>query len=511
MRRYLLPALILCLILAKAHAEEPKQQKTVREYWDAAYLDRVKVGSFHTLVREIEGDSGKFLRATVEMDLGIRRGKTTVQMRILSGTDETSEGKVTRVSMIQPIGQGKNREILGKVVEKQLHIKVNDPPLEKKVPWNDEVIGLARQESLFQDRKVKPGDSFRYFSFEPTITSVVGVTATVKDEEEVEVLKVGKDGKVHFQKEKLLRAETAPDKVKIGATVLTLPAMTVWMDKERNIVRSQTELDGIGVLTLHRTTKEVANMENGIPPDILRLIPLNRSIAQPHDTRSAIYRVTLREDDDPKSAFADDSHQSIKNVKGNTFEVHVHPVRAPRTVDKPGKVGEEFLQSGAFLDCNDERIKKNTQEAISNEKDPWKKAIRIEDWVHQHMTGKNDVGTFIASQIAANPEGDCRQYAMLTAAMCRAAEIPSRTAVGLVYTVDAQQRPGMGFHMWTEVWIQGQWVPIDATLGKGHIGAAHIKIADSSWKDANSLTALAPVTRVFGKISMEVVGVNGSE
>jgi hypothetical protein len=63
--------------------------------------------------------------------------------------------------------------------------------------------------------------------------------------------------------------------------------------------------------------------------------------------------------------------------------------------------------------------------------------------------------------------------------------------------------------MWTEVWVRGQWLAIDATLGQGSIGAAHIKISDSSWHDVQSLTPLIPVARVLGKLSIEVVSVNG--
>ena len=57
-------------------------------------------------------------------------------------------------------------------------------------------------------------------------------------------------------------------------------------------------------------------------------IPLDRAIARPYDTRSLVYLVTLRDEDDPKSVFLRDAHQEIRNVEGKTFELVVHPVRA---------------------------------------------------------------------------------------------------------------------------------------------------------------------------------------
>jgi len=62
--------------------------------------------------------------------------------------------------------------------------------------------------------------------------------------------------------------------------------------------------------------------------------------------------------------------------------------------------------------------------------------------------------------------------------------------------------------MWSEVWIQGQWIALDATLGEGSVGAGHIKIADHSWHDVQTLTPLLPVMRVVGKVSIEVLSVD---
>jgi hypothetical protein len=73
------------------------------------------------------------------------------------------------------------------------------------------------------------------------------------------------------------------------------------------------------------------------------------------------------------------------------------------------------------------------------------------------------------------------------------------------------RKPMMGFHMWAEAWVNGRWLPIDATLGRGHIGATHLKIADHSWHDTQSLTPLLPALRVLGKVKIEVVRVDGSD
>jgi transglutaminase-like putative cysteine protease len=100
---------------------------------------------------------------------------------------------------------------------------------------------------------------------------------------------------------------------------------------------------------------------------------------------------------------------------------------------------------------------------------------------------------------------------MLGAAMCRAAGVPSRTAIGLVYDKDRQSGPILAYHMWVEVWVRGQWLGIDGTQGAGSVGADHIKISESTWYDVQSLTPLLPLQRILGKIVIEVVRVNDDE
>jgi hypothetical protein len=53
-----------------------------------------------------------------------------------------------------------------------------------------------------------------------------------------------------------------------------------------------------------------------------------------------------------------------------------------------------------------------------------------------------------------------------------------------------------------------QWLGLDATLGRGGVDGAHIKITDHSWKDTQSLTPLLPVNRGLGKLRVEVVQID---
>jgi transglutaminase/protease-like cytokinesis protein 3 len=113
---------------------------------------------------------------------------------------------------------------------------------------------------------------------------------------------------------------------------------------------------------------------------------------------------------------------------------------------------------------------------------------------------KNLSQTFAtAAQVARNRSGDCTEHAVLTAALCRAHGIPARVATGLVAVNDMY-----AFHMWNEVWIRDRWVPVDATLGLGGIGAGHIKLGVSSLEGVSPFAALAPVLEVMGSLDLEI-------
>ena len=100
------------------------------------------------------------------------------------------------------------------------------------------------------------------------------------------------------------------------------------------------------------------------------------------------------------------------------------------------------------------------------------------------------------------PRQPCTQHAVLLAALARARGIPARVEIGLVY---AEDHAGFAFHMWNAVWIDGHWIPLDATRGLGGIGAAHLKLADSSLQGEAAYSCFLPVTQVIGQAKIEIL------
>jgi transglutaminase-like putative cysteine protease len=485
-------------LLYPASAGEPKG-KVVLEVWQTAQLPSGRAGFVHITARKIERDGKHLFRTTLELNLNVKRFDQVIQLRMETGTEETADGKVERVFMTQYPAPGKTLNIVGTVRGNQLDLVLNGKDKLKSAPWDENVLGQYRQQSLFRERKVKPGDSFTYHSFEPTINLVVTTRVKVKEYEKISV-----DGAT----KRLLRVEAVPDRV----GEFQLPTLTSWLDEDRNVVRSQAEMPPLGLLTLVKSSRERAVASGGtaslVDLGTNSFIRLGRRISRPYDTTSAVYRVTYSGKDDPATLFVRDDRQQVKNLKGKTFELHIQSKISPRPNASTEQAGEEFRESCYYITSGDKKVQELAQRAVGDERDPWKKALKIERWVHKNMQSNNDQALVPADQVARSLEGDCTEYAMLTAAMCRAAGVPSRTALGLIYA-DVKGSPVMAFHMWTEVWVRNHWVGLDATLGKGFVGASHLKITDHSWHEVQSLTPILPVVRVLGKLSIEVVRVGG--
>jgi transglutaminase-like putative cysteine protease len=501
MRGAIASLLTLGLSVSTALAGGPATGKIVLDLWDVAYLQGGRAGYVHTFTEEINKNGQKLLRTTMELRLTIKRFEETIQLGMDTGTLETPAGKVAGVFMRQYLGKNKALDIVGTVMGKQLHLVRDGQEMLKPAPWNDEVIGLYRQQSMFKDRQVKPGDKFSYPSFEPSINLVLTTNVEVKDFENLQLFVGG-------PRQKVLRVESRPERIE----KVTLPSLITWLDEERQQVRADVDVPGLGVIQMVRTTKAKALNTSGpvarTDIGLSQLVRLKQPIVRPYDTTMAVYRITLKDDEDPASAFAQDDRQQVKNLRGNTFELHVRASEGPVGKGEERLPGAEFLQSSYFINSDDPQVRELARRAIAAEKDPWHKALRVERWVHDHMTVKNHEALATADHVARTLEGDCTEFAMLTAAMCRAAGVPSRTAVGLIYA-DLKGNPSFAFHMWTEVWARGQWLPLDATLGRGHVAATHLKISAQSWHDTRTMTPLFPVVRVLGRVAIEVVGVEG--
>ena len=126
----------------------------------------------------------------------------------------------------------------------------------------------------------------------------------------------------------------------------------------------------------------------------------------------------------------------------------------------------------------------------------WDKAVAVERWVKANMKAF-EFSQAMATADNVREDAERRLHRVRDA---RGRDVPGgRRAVadraGLVYARRQDGKPYLAYHMWFEVFAEGQWLPLDATLGMGGVGPGHVKITDHSWHDEKSFAPLLPVLR----------------
>jgi transglutaminase-like putative cysteine protease len=133
--------------------------------------------------------------------------------------------------------------------------------------------------------------------------------------------------------------------------------------------------------------------------------------------------------------------------------------------------------------------------------DAAEKAERLTRYVNGLLDKKPTVSLPSAVDVLRTKVGDCNEHTALYVAMARAAGLPARIAVGLVYVHGA-----FYYHAWPEVYVQegssrGFWLPVDPTLNQFPADATHIRLA------RGGLDRQAAIIPLIGRLRIQVVAV----
>ncbi|NIA13765.1 MAG: hypothetical protein GWP08_06755 [Nitrospiraceae bacterium] len=176
---------------------------------------------------------------------------------------------------------------------------------------------------------------------------------------------------------------------------------------------------------------------------------------------------------------------------GGVGEDHLPPTDATQTADsglytitmaeEPAGAGAgppagEYLQGDGLVQVGHARIVERAAEIVGKETDPWLKAQRVYGWVFNNITKVPVFSIPSAIEVLESGEGDCNEHTILFTALARAAGVPTRIAIGVVWS---DELDGFYYHAWPEVLI-GEWIWMDPTLGQPIADATHIKLLNGS-------------------------------
>jgi transglutaminase-like putative cysteine protease len=271
---------------------------------------------------------------------------------------------------------------------------------------------------------------------------------------------------------------------------------TSWVTDTGDIVREESPL---GLMTVQESPEQAQGLAipGAVQRDLLRasaVVPvMQQRIDEPRDVR----RLRLRIDGAQLPAGDLDGLGQI--VDGRFIEIH-----DPRTL-QPGPADPEarrFLSPEQLIESDAPEIAAEAVRAVGGATRARDKAERLTRYVNALLDKKPTVGIPSALDVLRTKVGDCNEHTTLYVAMARAAGVPARIAVGLVYVRGAQG--AFYYHAWPEVYLdegdgRGLWLPVDPTFNQFPADGTHLRLV------RGGLERQAAILPLIGRLRMTVV------
>lgn len=259
-----------------------------------------------------------------------------------------------------------------------------------------------------------------------------------------------------------------------------------------------------GFLTLRKEPKNTAK-DVKAAFDAIRagLIPVKKELGDPEQVTS----LKLRLSGVPRrEALIDDVRQSYERGEGpdakhtitlKTAEPPANPLALPIKLGPGEKEIAKWLTPSILVQSDAPEIIRMAKKIVGDEKDSFKAASKIQAWVYENIEKRYLAAMSNALGVLKKMQGDCSEHSVLFVALCRAAGIPAREAVGIGYS---DEMGAFGYHAWGEVYV-GKWVAMDPTWGENLADATHVKFGIGDTESVGSIAGL------FGSLKIEVIDV----
>ncbi len=258
----------------------------------------------------------------------------------------------------------------------------------------------------------------------------------------------------------------------------------MWLDDNGVTYKEETIMG----MTMERTTAELALAQSNSPDvDLLNgfaVIP-NHRISRPEKLKELVIELSDIAFDQVAPLVS--SRQQI--IQASPLTLKLRPRATPLI---PGEQ-INFLRSTSMIQSEHQQIKDRSKEILKGTPLEEREAI-LTKWVYGYLEKRPVASISSAVDILNTGIGDCTEHTTLYSALSRAAGIPTKVHIGLVYV---QGR--FLFHAWPVVAINGKWVDVDPSLNQFPADATHIALLES---DFENLTDLIPV---LGNIEIKIL------
>jgi len=477
--------------------------------WYAVLMAGQKCGQMHSRMDRIRSSRGDLIVTQTKMRIRLQRAGIQVEVSTYNKTTETLDGhplSFVRKTYLgqQPITtEGTVRDGRVTVTTSQLGQKL--PPRTYPLPKGAMMDWAVFKEQL--RRGFEAGTRYTLPLYEPSISpdrlcptdiEILGPETVDLFGRKVEAVKTRQV--MHIPK---------------GAEANIEQETISWVTPDGQIVKLRMEVLDIPVEVI-ACPKSIA-MSPDQPAELMHdlVIPIHRSLDADR-LHKVTYRIRFTGDPDhsPLAGIPETPVQKILRHSNREAIIQVtRPSALARKSATPdvltGEQRARYLQASPILNYRDPKVAELVSQAARDEKDPRRLARLLVDFVERYIRRKSfNVGFATASEVARSREGDCTEHGVLLAAMGRAKGIPTRLVTGLVYTdYFAGRRNVLAGHLWTQFWIDGRWVDLDATRGQTDLDPTHLALSIHAADDAGFADLIASTWLSIPKLQVEVLAV----
>ncbi len=466
------------------------------ENWSIMKMAGSKVGYVHTLSERVKEGDRSLIRTTVDTQMKMKRLGAAMEVKVFVVNYEDKDGKFVRLETTTDMSNNRSKtKVLFEGNTAKLITELMGRTRERELEIDESVVGPYQLQIMAANKGFAAGTKWKAMTFVPDVNSETEVSNHVIGSEVVEL----DDG----TKVMLHKMEVEMD---------AMPGMTVtnWVDDRGVALKSVVPAAGLKIETITSTKERALGAASGnvtLSPDVFeKTLVVSREFLPSRYPEAAVIKVIPRDKSKTVTLPSGARQRLADAASDGSFEITLR-----RYVPQPGKTGtrplqvvpkeiEASLASNTMIQSDEKEIQRLANDIVGDETDAWAAAKKLERWVLENLTEKSmDVGFASALEVCRDRAGDCSEHAVLLAALCRAAGIPANVSMGLLHLGGV-----WGGHAWNEVWIDGEWYPLDATLGLGFVDPLHLTMSSAPLADGEMAKEFTNLMTALGNIDIRV-------
>ncbi|MHC4445179.1 MAG: transglutaminase-like domain-containing protein [Planctomycetota bacterium] len=473
--------------------------------WYAVMMQGQKSGHMHVTMERIKNTAGDIIKTDSSVYIVMARGQVPVAITMNKSSKETLNGKPLSFENTMIMGKaGITKK--GIISNRKVNVTINQfgQEIKQTYPLPDGAImeWAAYREQI--KRGLKPGTKYKLDIYEPAVdlNSLSPTTVEILEPETIDLF---------GRKVQTVKAKTTASITNALSGNMTIESFA-WFNRQGDILRMQMNVLNIPVQVL-ACAKSVALAKDNPKELMTKSFIITNKPIHADKVKQVTYRLDLKKPTagDSLENIPESAIQKIEKKEKNTAVVTVTKPSAITKKQPKIKLTEkerkDYLTASATINYKDPVVAKLAKQAAGNEKDHKKLAHLLRKFVSNYVKDKNlSVGFATASEVARSKEGDCTEHGILLAALGRAHGIPTRVVMGMAY-IDAFMGYSHIFvgHLWTQFWIDGQWIDLDPALEQTDVEPTHIALMVSNPGDAGIADLVSSILLSLHKLKITVL------